>query len=498
MRLFTCFKCSNTVYFESVSCIHCGQTLAYFPEPRVVTAVEALPNPSANPSPDAKACTTQTPAKQPTLYRALDGDIVGVYRMCANSSYYGVCNSMVRASDPEELCEACRLNDVIPDLSDPEAVSAWQTLERAKRRLLFNLKELKLPIDSRQERPNGLQFSFMKDSPDNKVFTGHNDGLITINIAEADDPFREKLRKQLKEGYRTVLGHFRHEIGHYYWDRLVKGTDWLPAFRNVFGDESYDYGQAVKRHYAQGAPKDWPKHYVSAYATMHPWEDWAETWAHYMHLVDTLETAQSYGLVLRAPSTMPVSVRTVDFDDFDELIAAWLPLTLALNSLNRSMGLIDPYPFVLVDDVIAKLRFVHDILLMWDRNDAKEQRAIKAWTEFEAYKRPQPEPEPEQPTPEQPAPEQPEPNPEQPAPAAPAPAAPEPATPGLDDKPEPDAEAGPLPPPAASTTVASQPAVLPADASSQAATATQPCSSAADASAQPGANAGSASSVAAE
>jgi len=387
MRLFTCFKCSNTVFFESVRCIHCRQTLAYFPETRVVTAIEALPNPH----PDAKS---------PTLYRALDGDIVGVYRLCANSAAYGVCNSAVRASDPEELCEACRLNDVIPDLSDPDALSAWQALERAKRHLLFNLKELKLPIDSRQERPNGLQFAFMKDSPDNKVFTGHNDGLITINIAEADDPFREKLRKQLKEGYRTVLGHFRHEIGHYYWDRLVKGTDWLPAFRNVFGDESYDYGEAVKRHYSQGAPKDWPEHYVSAYATMHPWEDWAETWAHYMHLVDTLETAQSYGLVLRArpvggPSAAPVSVRTVDFDDFDELIGAWLPLTVALNSLNRSMGIIDPYPFVLVDDVIAKLRFVHDILMMWDRNDAQEQRAIQAWTEFKAYKRPA-EPAPEQ------------------------------------------------------------------------------------------------------
>jgi hypothetical protein len=220
------------------------------------------------------------------------------------------------------------------------------------------------------------------------VFTGHSDGLITINIAEADDPFREKLRKQLNEGYRTVLGHFRHEIGHYYWDRLVKESDWLPAFRNVFGDESYDYGEAVKRHYAQGSPNNWPDYYVSAYATMHPWEDWAETWAHYMHLVDTLETAQSYGLVLRAkpeggPRAPTVSARQVDFEDFDELIAAWLPITVALNSLNRSMGVIDPYPFVLVDAVLDKLRFVHDLVQLWDRNDERGQQTIKAWCAYQ-------------------------------------------------------------------------------------------------------------------
>jgi len=384
MRIFSCSNCSNTVFFENVRCIHCGHTLAYFPEHGMVTSIKPLPAPS---SPD-----------QPQLYESESKRIEGQYRLCANSTAYGVCNSAVPADDPEPLCEACRLNDIIPDLSDPAALAGWQSLERAKRRLLFSLKELNLPIESRNERPeNGLQFSFMKDGPDgNKVFTGHTDGLITINIAEADDPLREKLRKQLGENYRTVLGHFRHEIGHYYWDRLVRDTEWLPACRALFGDESVSYADSVKRHYDQGPPVDWPQHFVSSYATMHPWEDWAETWAHYMHLVDTIETAETYGLVLRpkpvdGKSDKVVAVRAMDFSDFDELLDAWVPLTVALNSLNRSMGIIDPYPFVLVDDVIAKLRFVHDLVHNWNAEEKVKAGVISKWQErLEAKAKAQP------------------------------------------------------------------------------------------------------------
>jgi hypothetical protein len=375
MRIFTCSNCGNTVFFENVRCTHCGHTLAYFPEHNLVTAIEPLPA-GRQAAPDA-----------PQLYRALK-HIKGKYRLCANSAPYGVCNSAVSADDPEELCQACRLNDVIPDLSSQPALEAWQSLERWKRRLLFSIRELGLPIESRAERQqNGLMFSFMSDSPDgsNKVFTGHSDGLITINIAEADDPFREKLRKQLGESYRTVLGHFRHEIGHYYWDRLIKDSPWVPAYRAIFGDESYDYGEAVKRHYAQGSPPDWPDHYVSAYATMHPWEDWAETWAHYLHIMDTLGTARAYGLVLRprpvgrSISDLSVSVRSIDLEDFEDVLAGWVPITIALNSLNRSMGLIDPYPFVLCANVIKKLRFVHDVVSLWDANEKRQSRCIARW-----------------------------------------------------------------------------------------------------------------------
>jgi hypothetical protein len=215
-----------------------------------------------------------------------------------------------------------------------------------------------------------VHFSFMEDGPDpnSKVLTGHNDRNITINLAEADDPFREKLRQQLGEGYRTLLGHFRHEIGHYYWDRLIADSDWLPRCRELFGDETADYGEALKKHYAEGASRDWPERFISAYATMHPWEDWAETWAHYLHMVDTLGTARSYGLALRptpvgAEPAKPLRTPAIAATDFEDLSRSWVELTLALNSLNRSMGIIDPYPFVLAPAIFEKLSLVHEVVL---------------------------------------------------------------------------------------------------------------------------------------
>jgi hypothetical protein len=365
------------VFFENVRCTECGYTLAYFPERGLVTAIEPL---------EPAASTDASP-----LYRSLSGQIQGHFRLCANSAAYGVCNSAVAADDDEALCQACRLNDDLSDLTDfaePSAREAWQSLERSKRRLLFSLRELGLPIETRKERPrNGLMFSFLRDRADRscKVFTGHSDGLITINIAEADDPFREKLRKQFGEGYRTVLGHFRHEIGHYYWDRLISDSPWLPAFRRIFGDESIDYAESVRRHYAKGAPANWSRHCISAYATVHPWEDWAETWAHYLHIVDTLDTARSHGLVLcpradgRSGAELSMSARALDFENFDELFAGWVPVTVALNSLNRSMGLIDPYPFVLCAEVMEKLRFVHDVVRHWDARAELRGQIVAGW-----------------------------------------------------------------------------------------------------------------------
>lgn len=358
MTIFTCAHCDNVVFFENVRCTNCGSTLAYFPEHGVVTAIEPL-----------RAARRRRDA-HPQLYRALAKSIKGKYRLCANSLEYGVCNAAVRADDPEPLCQVCRLNDVVPDLSDPDARKAWQTLERWKRRTLFTLRELRLPIESRAERPgHGLMFSFMRDSVDgnHKVFTGHNDGLITINIAEADDPFREKIRKQLGENYRTVLGHFRHEVGHYYWDQLIKDSPRLEQFRTLFGDETEPYQDAIDRHYKDGPPADWQSRFVSAYATMHPWEDWAETWAHYLHIIDTLETARAYSMVLNAEpelqsSSAKVAATRVDPQDFESLYRAWVPFTIALNSLNRSMGHPDAYPFVLSEPSVEKLRFVHGVV----------------------------------------------------------------------------------------------------------------------------------------
>lgn len=292
-----------------------------------------------------------------------------LYALCKNSVDYGVCNWAVPIEDGDPLCRGCRLNDVIPDLSRPDTLKGWGRIEHAKKRLLYTLYELGLPVESWREKKGGLVFCFKESNAAAPVLTGHDDGRITLNVAEADTPFREKLREQLGESYRTVLGHFRHEIGHYYWDVLVRDGDWLGGFRDLFGDPGKDYALELERHYRQGPPHDWQAAFVTAYATMHPWEDWAETWAHYLHIVDTLGTARSYGIALRpeiagvrAPSTLRLAARGLDFDDFDDLLSAWFPLTLALNSFNRGMGLSDLYPFVLSQRAIEKLRFVHDVI----------------------------------------------------------------------------------------------------------------------------------------
>ena len=353
MKIFRCDGCDQVVYFESVRCTRCSRTLAFLPDRGVVTAVEA----EAAEAPDGAV-----------VWRTLSA-AGGRYRPCRNSTEHAVCNWAVPADDDDEYCCACRLNHTIPNLDDADTKEAWHRMEIAKRRLLYTLLSLRLPIETKAENPDGgLAFDFLADSTSaGPVFTGHSDGLITINIAEADDPFREKIREQLGETYRTLLGHFRHESGHYYWERLVEGGPRMDAFRTRFGDEQQDYDKARDRHYADGPPAGWSERYVSAYASMHPWEDWAETWAHYLHMIDGLETARAYGMSLRpvpagAEPEPPLRATRLDLHVFDDLMKAWIPLTVALNSMNRSFGMPDCYPFVLTDTAIAKLRFVHEIV----------------------------------------------------------------------------------------------------------------------------------------
>jgi len=229
----------------------------------------------------------------------------------------------------------------------------------------------KLPLTTRSENPaHGLIFNFLADDPaaGQKVMTGHDNGLITIALTEADDIERERRRLAMGEPYRTLLGHFRHEVGHYFWDVLVRDGGKLDACRAVFGDDSMDYDQALQRHYAEGAPPDWQQRFVSAYATTHPWEDFAETWAHYLHVVDTLEMASEFGMEVRPPADQigGLSVR-IAFDpyrteNFDPIVAAWLPFTFAMNSVARAMGTRDLYPFILSPEVIRKLSFIHGLV----------------------------------------------------------------------------------------------------------------------------------------
>jgi hypothetical protein len=342
MKLFACQNCGQQLYFENTRCESCGLSLGYLPVRQAVTALRAdSPN-----------------------WRAL-ADPRGRYRYCANS-IHGACNWLIRASDPEQFCAACRHNRTIPDLTQPDNLAHWRRMEIAKHRLFYTLLRLRLPLRTRGESPDGLAFDFLADasgaSPGaSPVITGHAEGVITINLAEADDAERERRRGQMGEPYRTLLGHFRHEIAHYCWGRLIADTPVVEDFRQIFGDERQDYGAALQRYYSSGAPADWPEHFVTAYATAHPWEDFAETWAHYFHMVDTLETAGAFGVVL-APKLSKGLITRIDFDphdvDMDRLIEAWIPVTFAANSINRSMGLPDLYPFVLSAPVIGKLAFI--------------------------------------------------------------------------------------------------------------------------------------------
>jgi hypothetical protein len=289
-------------------------------------------------------------------------------RPCANYAVEGVCNWMVAADDASPLCLSCRTTQIIPALGKPENRNYWMSLEQAKRRLFYTLLSLKLPVPDRSADPiNGISFQFIEEAgPQQPVLTGHDNGVITLNIAEADDVFRERTRKSMGEPYRSVLGHFRHESGHYYWDRLVANTTWLDEYRALFGDERADYEAALKQHYA--APRiDWQPDYISAYASAHPWEEWAECWAHYLHMIDGLETAAGWGLRLDHATPVGPSLHVVpvelDAESIEaSLIQQWLPVAQFSNAMNRSLGLHDSYPFVIPAPVVAKLDFVHRIV----------------------------------------------------------------------------------------------------------------------------------------
>lgn len=354
------------MFFENTHCLTCGRTLAFAPDRMTMLTLSRHDDGLWRPVEGEPATSTQgAPAESGS---AASADVA--YRLCANYTDANVCNWAVRADRTDSLCRSCALTHTIPDLGIPENQAAWAKLEMAKRRLVYALLSLELPLITKSEDGRrGLEFQFLSDSiaPNgdrSRVLTGHDDGLITINVAEADDVYREAQRQHQNEPYRTVLGHFRHEIGHYYWDRLIAGSDRLEQFRGLFGDERADYQEALKRHYAQGAPANWDDNYISAYATMHPWEDWAESWAHVMHMVDALETAQAIGLSVKPARrdepalSIPPKPPQGRVGDFDRLVHEWASLTYVLNNLTRGLGLADAYPFVISGSVLEKLRFV--------------------------------------------------------------------------------------------------------------------------------------------
>jgi hypothetical protein len=326
MRAFTCDNCGQLLFFENSRCLRCGHGQGFVPGELNLVLFDA------------------------------EGD--AGRRRCANAGL-ARCNWLVEPEEPEGYCRSCRLTATRPADSDAEGLEEFALAEAAKRRLIFQLLDLELPIES------DLSFELLS-SVQRPVMTGHADGVITLDLSESDDVHREQRRAELGEPYRTLLGHFRHEIGHYYWPIIVEREPAkLDRYRQLFGDEREDYGKALERHYEHGAPSDWGESYVSAYATMHPWEDWAETWAHYLHIRDTLETAAEFGIVVVGPADTPdpnlIAAPGPELleGSFEEIIANWLPLTYALNAVNRSMGREDLYPFTLAPPVVEKLGFVH-------------------------------------------------------------------------------------------------------------------------------------------
>jgi hypothetical protein len=331
MRAFTCGHCGQLVFFENSLCLRCSTPLGF--------------------APWLLDLVTRDPAHP---------EWVGLVQ-CANAGR-AHCNWMLAPDDPGPLCRSCRLTRTRPADHDAEGIEQFAAAEAAKRRLLFQLLDLGLPVEA-----DGLAFDLLT-SRAGPVTTGHADGLITIDLAESDDARREQRRAELGEPYRTLLGHFRHEVGHFVWPMLVErvGGDPLERCRELFGDDRADYAAALERHYAHGAPGDWLERHVSAYATMHPWEDWAETFAHYLHIRDTLQTAAAFRLFVAGPreaadpGLVAAPALEPERPSFATLIGDWLPLTYALNAVNRSMGRGDLYPFTLAPTVIEKLSFVHE------------------------------------------------------------------------------------------------------------------------------------------
>ena len=357
-RTYRC-HCGRAIFFNNSVCLSCGAAVGYVPELQSMRSFR--PGPVAG-----------------TLSLAVvsDDEVVAagsaVWRPCENLHAVAGCNWMLSLDSLAIWCIACRLNRTIPDLSTGENALRWAKVEAAKRRLIAQLLELGLPVRSKVDDPRGgLAFDFLASDPGQaRVLTGHAGGLITLNIEEADESVRERLRVAMNEPYRTLLGHFRHEIGHYYWDQLIRSTGWLEDFRRLFGDERVDYAEAVRLNYVTPPLPDWPWRYVTAYASVHPWEDWAETWGHYMHIVDTLTTALGFGLggtdvgFYAEPFTSEAlyDPRAAEGETFLSLMNAWVELTAVMNELSRSMGQRDLYPFVLSPMAVTKLHFVHLVI----------------------------------------------------------------------------------------------------------------------------------------
>jgi len=340
LKRFFC-KCGQEIFIDNIFCEKCGRDLIFDPQSEIMWG-GVLNFKSFEAHPD-QSLDFENPKFKP----------------CSNRFSNIMCNWSV-CDETESECIACRTTRSTPDQRFESNRKRWRALELAKRRLFVTLLKLKLPIENHSQRSNGLAFDFLggkrsnSKTGSNHVLSGHLNGVITINAMEADEAYIHTMKEQMKEHYRTLLGHFRHEIGHYYWQIMVYDTDKHDAFRELFGDEQQDYQEALNVYYEKSKerPKFRSNLYITQYASSHPHEDWAETWAHYLHIVDTLETAVSYGISSYEPKV----------NDFDDWYSEWAAVAQTMNALNRSMGLGDAYPFMITDVVKNKLRFIDNLI----------------------------------------------------------------------------------------------------------------------------------------
>lgn len=325
MQSYLCRTCGHQLYFENSRCVSCGSRLGFSRGERALVPVD-----DDGRHDDAEGRT---------------------WWVCRNLRLSG-CTWLTREQGGQ--CDSCDLTRTRPHDDDAVGLAQFWDAERAKRHLVVELDTLGFPVVGKHEDPEGGLCFDMLSSVAEQVTIGHANGVVTIDLAESQDSHRARLREQLDEPYRTMLGHLRHESGHYYEWQLVRGEELQARSRALFGDERASYADAISRHYAEGPPDGWESSYISAYATMHPFEDFAETWAHYLHVADTVETASAYGL------TTVGAVTT--FSRFSDVVRGiWVPLSIGLNMVNRSMGQDDLYPFVIPQPVLDKLDFVADL-----------------------------------------------------------------------------------------------------------------------------------------
>jgi len=345
MRRFLCDRCASRVGFDAFRCGSCGTELGYVVErygPCALTRRSA------------------------TSYLVDDSSIE--WHRCLNAAWG--CNWMLPADTPGDWCRSCRLTRGRPDESDTSAVEAWATAEAAKRRLVHQLDELDLPLDAIVPGAGALAFDLVYVPGEVRV-TGYLDGVVTLDLTDTDDARREALRRAFAEPLRTVIGHLRHEVGHFYWPLLAVVDGSLEPFRQLFGDERVDYATAIHTHHSHqpsSAPAD--PDFISPYAASHPSEDWAESFAHYLHVHDALGSAVAAGI-----DVGPIaSTETHPTEDYRAQFAGWLHLAAAVNDVTEALGLETVYRFDPGPGAIDKLVFVHERLVDHRRRIGEENR----------------------------------------------------------------------------------------------------------------------------